>query len=684
MGTAAGLGAGSVGRQLDGLRELPRGQEPASSKGKDGNSSPASFMPVPEPLSPIEASYNLPIFQGQLNLELRQYGYSLFANPISTFAPVEDIPVGPDYIMGPGDDMVIRLWGSMETAFVQSVDRNGQINLPNVGPVKVWGLTFKDAGELIGKQLSRYYRGLQTSVTMGRLRAIRVYVVGEVCQPGSYTLSSLSTVTNALFSAGGPVKLGSLRNVQLKRNHHTVGTLDLYDFLLRGDKTRDFRLEPGDTIFIPPIGSIAAITGEVKRPAIYEISDRTRVSDLIEMAGGTTPRSYVKRVQVLRNKPNSEREVIDLDLTAPGSNGNSPMDIEVRNGDLVTIYPTDPRIYNTVRLAGAVKHPGEYEFKSDMRLSQLVQKATVLPEAHLEQVEIARLKNDLTTEILQVNLKEAWSGKKSEDLTLQPLDQITLRSEYRNPWSVTVGGEVKRPGTYTIKQGERLSSVLKRAGGFTDKAYPKGSVFTRETVRQVERGKLDQFMRGQQERMLAEASTIGTGLGSINKEEAAAQQSVLNQRLEQIQVLASRVTLGRVVLQLDDLEKLEGSPNDLVLENGDSLNIPLKPASVMVVGSVRNPTSVLHKENEDVQYYLNRAGGLSPGSAEKEMYLVKADGSAITGFLRLRNVEAGDVIVVPPSIEAKTRWLDVWKDLFTIGGQAALGVAAIAGIVALR
>jgi protein involved in polysaccharide export with SLBB domain len=572
----------------------------------------------------------------------------------------------------------------MESAFIQSVDRNGQINLPNVGPVKVWGLNFKDAGELIRQQLSRYYRGLQTSVTMGRLRTIRVYVVGEVCQPGSYTLSSLSTVTNALFAAGGPMKLGSLRNVQLKRNHHTVGTIDLYDFLLKGDKTRDFRLEPGDTIFIPPVGSVAAISGEVMRPAIYEVSEKTRVSDLIQMAGGKTPRSYLKRVQVIRTKPNAEREVMDLDLTTSHTNGDSPVDIELRNGDLVSIYPTDPRIYNTIRLAGAVKHPGEYEFKQNMRVSQLVQQGTVLPEAYLERVEIARLKSDLTTEIMQVNLKQAWGGDKNQDVTLQPLDQITLRSEYRTPWSVNLSGEIKRPGTYTIQQGERLSSVLKRAGGVTDKAYPRGSVFIRQTVRQLEKEKLDHFVRSQQERILSESSTLGSGLGTINKDEAAAQQSVLGQRLDQLQVVASKVTLGRVVLHLDDLEKIEGSPSDLVLEDGDNLNIPVKPASIMVVGSVRSPTSVLHKEGEDLQYYLNRAGGLSPGAAEKEMYVVKADGSALTGFLRLRNIDPGDVIVIPPSVETKTKWLDVWKDLITIAGQAALGIAAVAGIVALQ
>lgn len=678
------LSSSLLGKLSEGSQNL-KGLEAATGKKEGGSTSRGvpSVSPT-EPLSTVEISFNIPVFPGQLTGELRQYGYSLFANPISTFAPVEDVPVGPDYILGPGDNMVIRMWGSMtDSSFIQGLDRNGQITLPYVGPVRLWGLTFKDAGEMIRQQLSRYYRGIQTTVTMGSLRTIRVYVVGEVCQPGSYTLSSLSAVTNALFAAGGPIKLGSLRMVQLKRNHHTVGTVDLYDFLLRGDKTRDFRLESGDTIFVPPIGSIVGVTGEVKRPAIYELQGTTRVSELIEMAGGTTPQSYLKRVQVVRIKPNAEREVIDLDLTDHGGNGDSPKDIELKNGDLVKIYPTDPRIYNTVTLVGAVKHAGEYELKPGMRLSELVSKEAPLPEAYLDRVEVARLKDDLTTEVVQVNLKEVLAGDQSKDITLRSRDQITVRSEYRMPWKVTLGGEVKRPGTYTIQQGEKLSSVLKRAGGFTDKAFLQGSVFTRPTVRSTEKKMLDDFVRDHEQRLLAEASQLTPTALGINREEAAARQSVLTQRLELLDVLASKVTLGRVVIHLEEPDKLEGSPNDLTLQDGDNLMVPQKPAEVLVMGSVRNPTGVLHREDMDVQYYLNRAGGLTPEADAKDIYLLKADGSAITGFMRLRNIDPGDVIIAPPSTEAKVQWLSLLKDLATVVGQAgsvALGVAGLARI----
>ncbi|MBI2360258.1 MAG: SLBB domain-containing protein [Deltaproteobacteria bacterium] len=628
----------------------------------------------------IEARFQpIPNFSGEPFKSMRQFGYSLFSAPVSTFAPVDDVPVGPNYVLGPGDDLTINVWGAMESGVIRTVNRNGEIILPSVGPLRVWGLTFSHAERLIREQLQRYYRGFQTSVTMGRLRAVRVYVVGEVCQPGSFTVSSLSTVTNALFTSGGPLKLGSLRNIQLKRDQHVVGTVDLYEFLLRGDKTRDFRLEPGDTIFVPPVGPVVAIQGEVKRPAIYELNGPTRIRDLIDMAGGLMPQSYLKRVQVIRTKPNAEREAIDLDLTSAGQNGDAA-NLVLQDGDLVRIHPSDPRIYNTVRLAGAVKHPGEYELKPGMRLREVLTRESVLPEAHLERVDVARVKDDLTTEIIQVNLKDGWNGDPRQDLMLKPRDLVTVRSEYRTPWSVTLGGEVKRPGTYTIKPGERLSSVLKRVGGFTDKAFLEGSVFIRRTVAEAERARVDDFIRTHEQRLLSEAGQLTQVAFGLSRDEAVAQQTVLMQRVQGLRMLASKITLGRVVIHLAEPDKLAGSANDIMLEDGDMLTVPQRPVTVVVMGSVRNPTAVLHQEGMDVQQYLNRAGGMTPDADQKGLYLIKADGSAITGFMRLRNIEPGDVIVAPPTVEAKVQWGPLIKDLATFAGQMALGLAALAAI----
>ncbi|PYN12360.1 MAG: hypothetical protein DME05_21805, partial [Candidatus Rokuibacteriota bacterium] len=488
-----------------------------------------------------------PAFLGPYGAPLRQYGYAMFASNVSTFAPVDDIPVGPDYVLGPGDDLTINVWGAVDSTLIRTVDRNGRIVLPKVGDLRIWGLTFTQADRLIRDELGRYFRGFQTSVTMGRLRTVSVHVVGEVCQPGVYTLSSLSTVTNALYSAGGPTKLGSLREVRLLRGNVQVAKLDLYDFLQRGDRTRDYRLESGDTIFVPTVGDVVAVAGEVKRPAIYEITSGTRLADVVALAGGVTPTSYLKRVQVVRAIPDAERVTLDVDLASHYLRGEEPGNPPINAGDLVLIHRSDPRVYNIVKVEGAVRYPGAYELKPMMRIGQLLQPDRLLPEAYVERVEVARRRPDLSMEIVSVDLKKAWSGDASQDLLLKALDEITVRTELKSARTVTLTGEVVRPGVYTIAEGERLSSLLARAGGFTERAFLKGSVFTRTSLRKVEQEQLDGFLKVQEQRMLASASTTIVG---AEKEEVAAQQQALQARREMLKILASKVALGRMVVQL--------------------------------------------------------------------------------------------------------------------------------------
>src|SRR5438132_1235035 len=544
---------------------------------------------------------------GPFGTPLRQYGYSIFAANVSTFAPVDDIPVGPDYVMGPGDDVTINVWGAVDSTLVRTVDRNGRIVLPKVGDLRIWGLTFAQADRLIRDELARYFRGFQTSVTMGRLRTVNVYVVGEVCQPGVYTLSSLSTVTNGLFSAGGPTKLGSLREVRLIRGGYQVARLDLYDFRQRGDRTRDARLESGDTIFVPPIGDVVAVAGEVKRPAIYEVRSDTRLADVVTMAGGVTPTSYLKRVQVVRALPSSQPVTLDVYLTGYYLKGDEASNPPVNGGDLVLIHRSDPRIYNTVRVEGAVKYPGAYELKPMMRISQLLPAEKLLPEAQPERVEIARRRPDLSLEIVAVNLRKAWSGEADADVLLKPLDEVTVRTELKPARTITLTGQLVRPGVYTVAEGERLSSVLERAGGYSDRAFLRGAVFTRAALRKIEQEQLDNFVKAQEQRILATAATVVVG---AEKEEVAATQQALQARREQLRMLATKVVVGRMVVHLDAPDKLKGTGDDVVVTEGDTLEVPEPPQSVLVLGSVRNSTSVQYKQGANVDYYINRVGGL--------------------------------------------------------------------------
>jgi polysaccharide export outer membrane protein len=614
---------------------------------------------------------------GAFGAPLRQYGYSMFATNVSTFAPVDDIPVGPDYVLGPGDDLTINVWGAVDSTLVRTVDRNGRIVLPKVGDLRIWGLTFSQADRLIRDELARFFRGFQTSVTMGRLRTVNVYVVGEVCQPGVYTLSALSTVTNGLFSAGGPTKLGSLREVRLIRGGYQVARLDLYDFLQRGDRTRDYRLESGDTIFVPTIGDVVAVAGEVKRPAIYEIRSDTRLADVVGLAGGLTPTSYLKRVQVVRALPSSERITVDVDLTGYYLKGDETSNPPLNGGDLVLIHRSDPRIYNTVRVEGAVKYPGAYELKPMMRISELLPAEQLLPEAQPERIEVARRRPDLSLEIVGVNLKKAWHGDADADLLLKPLDEVTVRTELKAVRTITLTGQVVRPGVYAVAEGERLSSVLERAGGYTDRAFLKGAVFTRASLRKIEAEQLDNFLKAQEQRILATASTVTVG---AEKEEVAAQQQSIQARREMLKLLASKVVVGRMVIHLDVPDRLNGTGDDVVLIEGDTLEVPEPPQSVLVIGSVRTSTSVQHKPGANAEYYINRVGGFSKEADKKETHIVKADGSAVSSFTNVRDVEPGDSIIVPPKAEEKIRALPTIRDIVQTIGSALLGLAALAAL----
>ena len=635
---------------------------------------PQQLRPPPPP-TPTPVVTTAPTYLGPFGTPLRQFGYNQFASTVSTFAPVDDVPVGPDYVLGPGDDLMISIWGPVDSTVVRTVDRNGRIVLPKVGDLRVWGLTFSQADRLIREQLARYFRGFQTSVTLGRLRALQVYVIGEVCRPGVYTLSPLSTVSNALFSAGGATKLGSLRQVRLQRAGHTVGTVDLYEFLLRGERVRDFRLESGDTIFVPPIGAVAAITGEVKRPAIYEMRGEPRISDVIDMAGGLTPRGYLKRVQIVRAQPSAERTTLDVDVTGFYLKGDAASNPAIQSGDLILIYQSDSRIYNTIKVEGAVKYPGLYELKPLMRISELLPAGRLLPEASADRVEVSRRRPDLSVEVITVNLPKAWSGDLGSDVMLRPQDEVAVRTEFREVRSLMLTGQILRPGRYTIAEGERLSSVLERAGGFTDRAYLKGAVYTRASLRKVEQEQLDAFVKLQEQRILAQASAEVVG---ADANDTTTRAQIFQARRELLRTLASKVALGRMVVRLSPVEQMRGSSYDVILMDGDSLDVPEPPSSVYVVGSVRNSTSVMYRPGEGVQYYVGRVGGFAKSADQKEIHVVKADGSAVSGFAKIRDVDPGDTIIVPPKEEEKVRAFPFIRDIFGVLSSTLLAFIALA------
>jgi protein involved in polysaccharide export with SLBB domain len=482
------------------------------------------------------------------HLFIRQFGYSFFYQPPATFMPMQNVPVGPDYIIGPGDTVRIVLWGSIQGEIDSTVDRNGQITVPKIGVVHVSGLTFQQLQQVLDRELSRQYTNFHMNVTLDNLRTIQVFVVGQARFPGSYAVSSLSTLVSALFAAGGPSKSGSLRNVEVRRQGKVIVNFDMYDFLLKGDKSKDIRLQNDDVIFIPPIGPLVAlgypktpqeveddlkfitqvemaekplaersqrqpgppfsgpprirtpeagwlykegvgaqtdfadrfgmslreaaqlialskrqeVGGPVKVPAIYELKGEKTLTDLLRLAGGLGGQAFKGRVQVLRVKDRREMVLYDEDLGKIMD--KSLPNVHLVDGDFVMIFKVPPQIENKVVIAGAVKNPGEYGLRDNMRLKDLVQTGGgLLSYSSQDETEITRTaitEDGPVTSRIYVNLRRALSDNSRDNLLLKANDYIFIRPvpDWDVYQTVRVEGEVKFPGTYAIKKGETLSS----------------------------------------------------------------------------------------------------------------------------------------------------------------------------------------------------------------------------------
>ena len=786
-----------VPEEIPGEKSLAKeGEEPDKDKEKlkekDLEAKPRKEVVPSKGKSEIEKSLSGRI-STTVSKDLTQFGYNLFRDTVSTFAPITDVPVGPDYTIGPGDRFSISLWGRFERSYQVEVDRNGEITLQKIGTLKVWGLTFSELKKHLSREFSKHYKGFHMNVVMGRLRTIRVFVVGEVVTPGSYTLSSLSTVYNALFAAGGPSKRGTMRNIQLIRNGEVIRNIDLYDFLLKGDKSQDERLQSGDTIFVSLIRQVVGIAGNVMRPAIYEIKDTMALGELFDLAGGVTSVGYLQRVQIERIVAHEKRIVEDFNLAEYAKQGDFPkLKITLKDWDLIKIFPISPTTQNIVYLEGHVKRTGGYEFKKGMKLLNLISSFDqLLPEPYLDYAEIKRLiPPDFHTEIISFNLKRLLHADSSQNIELKEHDRITIypREALQEVPQVTIGGEVQKPGKYrllknmrvkdliykagnvkrsaylpeaeitrliktekgvlskmininlgealkendkynillkeddyvvvrqipqwytektctiqgevnfpgeySIFKGERLSSMIERAGGFTEYSYLKGAFFTRESARRAQEKRLKGFIDRLEADILR--AQVELAEGSVAKDEAKGLEQSLTVKRELIRKTKAAQATGRVVIPLDVMDDFKGSEYDLELDDGDTLTIPPMPSTVNILGSVYNPTSIVHTQGKRVDFYLNKVGGPTPDAEKDEMYIVKADGSVISktqkgkfrilwdteenrwfsgDFMSVR-IEPGDSILVPSKV---TRL--IWKKEIMDWTTVLFHIAVTAGTI---
>lgn len=471
--------------------------------------------------------------------KLEKFGYDLFAGVPTTYTPVTDIPVPSNYVVGPGDVIKIQLYGKENNSYELTVSRSGDIQFPQLGPINVAGLSYTELKESLTQQISEQFIGVKSNISLGELRSIQVFILGESYKPGAYTVSSLSTVMNALYVSGGVKEVGSLRNIQLKRNGQLVSTIDLYDFLLKGDTRADRRLQSGDVIFIPSVKKTASVAGEVVRPAIYEIKNETTIAELVELAGGVLPTAYAQDVRVERIDEKNRKTALDVNLMSVA--GKSTL---IKDGDVVKIYPVADKNENVVELLGHVLRPGLVAWKKGMRISDIVPSAQYLKQnANIDAALIIRETNSLgSLQPLTVNLREVLQNPTSkENLSLEPRDRFvvlpnvvekddlekkleeyfekeetgesdlteqeltslkaeltqevrmevlkSINTELLNQASfnsqakvVSIDGPVKFPGQYPLSKDMTIVDLIQLAGGFAESAYTLEAEITRQDL----------------------------------------------------------------------------------------------------------------------------------------------------------------------------------------------------------
>jgi polysaccharide export outer membrane protein len=646
-----------------------------------------------------------------LGKRLPIFGRNLFESVPSTFAPLDRVQVPADYIIGPGDELLVRTWGQVNVNWRATVDRSGAIFIPKIGNINLTGIKYNELHDYLESEIGRIFKNFQLSVSMGQLRSIQIFVVGQVKRPGTYTISSLSSLVDALFASGGPAKRGSMRRIQLKRDGKLITTFDLYDLIVNGDKTKDAKLMPGDVIYVPPVGPLVALSGSVNTPAIFELRDHSTLGELFAYGGGLTNTAAGDHAVVERIDNRHIRQADEFPLTQEG------LGRELRDGDVVRILRISAKFENAVTLRGNVALPGRYPWHQDMRVHDLIpdraflvtdeywkrqNQLAVNAQAGDFRTNQAELKNDvkrvsaeinwqyavvqrfdvqeLTSRLLPFDLGKAIQGDPQQNLLLQPGDVVTIFSQA--DIQVPIGqqskfmhleGEVKEAGVYQIQPGETLRHLVTRIGGFTPQAYLYGAEFIRESTRIDQQQHLDQYINDLDRSIEHNATAVAS---SGDPTEVAAAKAQAESQRNLVEKLKKLQATGRIVLELKpNAGDIDALP-DLVLEDGDRLLVPFRPATVSVIGSVYTSNAFVYKTGKTVSDYLRLAGGARREGDKGREFVIRADGSTVSrqqhSVLLSRNFNTlrlmpGDTIVVPEKLDrgAVLRGLKDWTQILS-------------------
>ncbi|MBU1108668.1 MAG: SLBB domain-containing protein [Candidatus Riflebacteria bacterium] len=707
-----------------------------------------------------------------------------------------------NYQLGPGDGLKMIVWSDLgdETVYDVQVNPEGQVYVPILGILAVSGHTVGEFEQTVLGRLSDKFKHFKGQVTLTKVRTIQIFVVGEVEKPGAMTASGLATAFTALYQAGGPTERGSMRLIKVLDDSGNAKEIDLYRYLLSGDRSQDIPLTNGDTVFVPTVSAQVSISGMVTRPAIYEIKENTSLAQSLLMAGNVQARAYSGRVKVTRWSGDKRRQTYDISL-------NDQAELErfmLMNGDDVIVERAIEKVGNQVAIEGSITRPGEYAWVAGMRVSDLIARAggIVKEETSLEHGQIIRKSVAGKEEQLAFNVKFALLDDKEQNLELQPLDLVTLLAErdvvaetrfvnidgavrrpgqyvYRDGMKlvdlvmnarglsidasgdvevaragtgrnneiiaanasnalvhadstdnislqpldrvsvqargdtlleaevVLIKGQVRRPGPYALKhRGEKLSSLIERAGGLTSDAFADGTVFMRRTEHLTTDKQLETAENVQEEMfrqatldLRADLLRSGAKLEAAGNVKSAvsgdtvAQQIVTFNRSSSDQSVAkssaeketsgfgdiemrSRINdrqMMRIPIPLGEI--LSGKARefeDLALLDGDQITIPIMPKTVSVLGAVVNPTTILYNNNRDAGYYINRSGGFSAHSDHRRTVIVKANGE-VMAMRNVRRIGRGDIILVPPKPRlVRPDKLKEFSNLATILGNLAI------------
>jgi protein involved in polysaccharide export with SLBB domain len=532
---------------------------------------PADLVRTANPYNDIPSLYDMYMQALPQPVTPQRFGMQVFAHGArdSRLIPM-DLPVGPDYVVGPGDGLSINLWGGVSQRLYRTVDHEGRVSLPEVGPILVSGKSLAEVQENLQQILRTQFRDVSADVSLGRLRTIRIYDVGDVKNAGAYDVSSLSTPLNALFAAGGPTAGGSLRILKHYRGDQLVQIVDVYDLLLRGVKTDILRLESGDTVLVPPIGAQITVEGMVRRPAIYELRDEKNLASVLELAGGLLPTAALRHIEVQRILAHEKQTMLSVDIPETDQASEVTKQLvafEIHDGDRIRIYPIAPYNQDAVYLEGHVIRPGRYSYRADMRVTDVISSyKDLLPEPSNQYAEIIRLNApDFHPSVESFDLSSALENPSQAPL-LQTMDTIRIfsRFDFENPPAVSIWGDVRQPGTYRTSGQVRLSDAVHLAGGLAPDAQTEDA----QVFRYLPDGKVRIF--------------------SVNLDQALAGDSSEN-----------------ILMQ----------PRDrlLVHRNPDAV----EPATVNVQGEVAKPGRYPLTTNMQVGDLIRVGGGLTP-SAETQ------------------------------------------------------------------